>query len=124
MVWSMRLFFTLVLLPGFSHLAAAEITAEWTSGMEKAEYCGARYCGHTVTRRFSVTSGSGYIDIVGTLNDGLSDVIGTRTRTTRMWVEEGIEYDVALSAEWANENITSASESSTCFQVTFDAPAF
>ena len=121
MNWSTRLFFALVLSLVFSEFASAQVTAEWTSGTLNAEYCGARFCGSTSSRGLHVTSGSGYIDIVGTLNSGLSTAIGTRTRTTRMWVEEGIDYEVSLSVERGNEFITSASMNSTCYQVTFSS---
>ncbi len=119
------LFLVLVFSLCFSQTASAEVTAEWTpeSGSTKTNFCGGvSVCGRTVTEGFHVISGSGYINIVGTPDDGLTTTNGAGA--TRMWVEEGIDYKVELSVDRMNNFQTVASSSSTCFEVTFDSPVF
>lgn len=114
----------LTLLWCLAHPAFAQVTAEWTTQSIEKIYCGAVVCGDTARSRFLVTSGSGYIDIEQTLQEGLSDVIGTQSRMITMWVEQGIEYEITLSTNRVNGNNTLASASSTCYSVSFDSPAF
>lgn len=109
----------LMLLWCLAHPAFAQITAEWSSHTLKRIYCGAKVCGDTVSSRFLVTSGSGYIDVEQTLQKGLSDVIGTQSRTISLWVEQGIEYEFSLSTDHVNDIYTAGSVSSVCYSVSW-----
>jgi hypothetical protein len=75
----------------FSSTAYAQITLDWeTDAQGKYIYSNGLITGEIVYKHFVVTSGSGYIDMEATLGlDGSST-------TTRMWVEEGIEYVAPL----------------------------
>ena len=123
MNWSLRRVLALVLLVGFSQVVSAQVTAEWslihvqyTPSMSNAD-------GMTVTFEFHITSGSGYVDLLGTLGKGLSIVTGGTTQTTKMWVEEGGDYEVGMVLEfWGNRKTTSSL--TNCFDVTFDSSAF
>ena len=105
----------------FSSTAFAQITAEWSSGShEHWTYDKGKLVGAIAYKKFHVISGSGYIDLLGTLVGGMTTA--NATQTIRMWVEAGIEYEIGLSVDWASRKSTLSN--SNCFRVEFDAPAF
>ena len=116
---SARLFLALMFLLFLSQVATAQVTAEWLPGaVWSYKYSGGVRSGATVFKKFRVTSNSGYINVMATL-----DATGNST-TTRMWVEDGIDYSARLSLTFGGELAITSDVPVTCFQVAFDSAAF
>ena len=109
---SARLLLALVLLGCFSQSVTAQVTAEWHATRYHKIWTTAL----SSVRYFRVTSGSGYIDLVATL-----DATGNSI-TTRMWVEEGITYETELKISFDGRRDAAYLE--RCFTVKFDSEAF
>ena len=114
---SIRLILALVLSLYFSPVESFQFTANWWSLTTViGNLPGSSERSLTIGKTFLITSGSGYIDVVRTLDDA-----GTST-TTRMWVEEGISYGIKVSLDWVTTR--SAEPGEACFHVTFGSPDF
>ena len=102
----------------FSSTTYAQIALDWeTDSQFKYIYLNnGLIIGEFRYKHFVVTSGSGYIDVVATLDDA-----GTST-TTRIWVEEGISYGTKVSLNWVATRRAEPGEA--CFRVTFGSPDF
>jgi hypothetical protein len=110
----------------FSQAASAQITIEWediSSGAYYTTFSWVRHSNGLIIgaiqhRRFLVTSGSGYIDVTATL-----DATGNSV-TTRMWVEEGIEFRAKLKLDFVGDPPKRAAIAwESCWTVIFDSEA-
>ena len=121
---SARLFLALVLLVCFSPTATAQVTAEFYAkdGVDtlfRYHQTFGSITGITVIKYFRVTSGSGSIELVATL-----DVTGNST-TTKMWVEEGISYQAELKIDFSGSpRLRDTVSGDKCLTVKFDGEAF
>lgn len=123
MMWLIRLLLSLLFAASFFSVVQAQVTAEWSGRSTGLTYCGAVVCGGWAESRLTVTSGSGYIDIEQRLHEGVSQVSGGALRTSRLWVEEGLHYEIRLDAGQVGV-INVDATLPVCYSISFGGEAF